>query len=81
MGKDAGVCVGTEDDAGIEVGEADPGPGLVVDVESQPSINTVANVSNPSKIIFTPNLRVYNIRPSIILTSGLQKKILPPEHL
>jgi hypothetical protein len=79
-GAGAGVGAGTEDDAGTEVGGAVPGPGLVVDVESQPSINVTANVSNISNSLFTPNLRTYNIRTSI-LTSELQKEILPPGRL
>ena len=83
MGEGAGVGVGvcTEGGTSTGVGKAGSGPGLVVDVESQPSINTVANVSNTSNSLFTPNLRAYNIRPSIILTSELQKEILPPGYL
>ena len=47
-----GADVGTDDDAGVEVGEAVPGLGLVVDVESQPSINTVASVRKTSTSLF-----------------------------
>lgn len=47
-----GVAVGTEDDASTEVGEVIPGPGLVEDVELQPSISTVASVKKSSTSLF-----------------------------